>query len=173
VTDGGKTSSGLTTEVRRWAEGARRNTARLATALRIPPERYADDPLTLLPALQNYVDRLPLSEFEQSDWITLHTDLTSCLGDLLARRHGATWVNAKDPASSAGYRYLIQATGLDGKSYRVEPYDVVMEEFQHPPIEIGRMIANAEAVLHRVPVLDEESLGDMSLEELMGDEGTP
>jgi hypothetical protein len=35
------------------------------------------------------------------------------------------------------------------------------------------MIANAEAVLHRVPVLDEESLGDMSLEELMGDEGTP
>lgn len=37
------------------------------------------------------------------------------------------------------------------------------------------MIANAEAeaVLHLVPNLDEEALGDMSLEELMGDEGVP
>lgn len=44
-----------------------------------------------------------------------------------------------------------------------------------PPIEVGRMIANAEAeaVLHLVPNLDEEALGDMSLEELMGDEGVP
>jgi hypothetical protein len=173
VTDGYRTSSEPTAEVWEWADGAHRNAVGLATALRVPPEQYADDPLTLLPALQNYVDRLPLNDFEQPDWITLHTDLTSYLGDLLVRRHGATWVEAEDPASPAGYRYLVQATGLDGKAYRVEPYDVVREEFQHPPIEIGRMIANAEAVLHRVPVLDEESLGDMSLEELMGDEGTP
>nr|BFD82904.1 hypothetical protein StreXyl84_23050 [Streptomyces sp. Xyl84] len=167
-----RTPDGPAAEVREWTEGAHRNAAGLASALGVSPERYAEDPLTLLPALQNYVDRLPLNEFEQSDWITLHTDLTSYLGDLLVRRDGAVWEKAEDPASPAGYRYVVKATGLDGKTYRVEPYDVVMEEFQHPPIEIARMIANAEAVLHRTPALDEESLGDVSLEELMGDEGT-
>jgi hypothetical protein len=166
----GAASGEPTTEAREWTEGAHRNAVGLASVLRVSPERYTEDPLTLLPALQNYVDRLPLNEFEQSDWITLHTDLTSYLGDLLVRRHDAMWVMADDAASPAGFRYLVRATGLDGKTYRVEPYDVVMEEFQHPPIEIGRMIANAEAVLHRAPVLNEEALGDMSLEELMGDE---
>ncbi|WP_199806852.1 MULTISPECIES: hypothetical protein [unclassified Streptomyces] len=99
MTDGSRTSSELATKVRKWADGARHNAAGLAAALRIPPERYAEEPLTLLPALQNYVDRLPLDESEQSDWITLHTDLTSYLGDLLVRRHGATWLKVDDFAA--------------------------------------------------------------------------
>ncbi|GHD54531.1 hypothetical protein [Streptomyces galbus] len=158
-------------EALEWAEGAHRNAAGLASTLGLAPERYADDPLLLLPGLQSYVDRLPLGEFEQSDWIGLHTDLTSYLGDLLVRRHGAKWVKAADSTSPVGYRYLVEAKGLDGRTHRVEPYDVVMEEFQHLPIEIGRLIANAEAVLHLTPEVDEESLGDVPLEDLLGETG--
>ncbi|MFF2331842.1 MULTISPECIES: hypothetical protein [unclassified Streptomyces] len=146
-------------EVREWTEGAHANAIGLATVLGVGPEQYAADPLALLPGLQNYVDRLPLDEFEQSDWIALHTDLTSYLGDLLVRRRGAVWKKADDPGSPVGYRYLVAARGLDGKTYQAEPYDVVMEEFQHLPIEIGRMIANAEAVLHVTPTIDEDALG--------------
>ncbi|WP_308406835.1 hypothetical protein [Streptomyces sp. AC555_RSS877] len=158
-------------QAQEWAEGAHRNAAGLASTLGLTPERYAEDPLRLLPGLQSYVDRLPLGEFEQSDWIGLHTDLTSYLGDLLVRRHGATWVKVDDSSSPAGYRYVVEATGLDGKTHRVEPYDVVMEEFENLPIEIGRMIANSEAVLNLTPIVDEESLGDVSLEDLMGESG--
>ncbi|MFI2430731.1 hypothetical protein [Streptomyces sp. NPDC018693] len=150
-----------------WTEGAHRNAAGLASVLGVTQERYAEDPLTLMPALQSYVDRIPLNEFEQSDWIRLHTDLTSYLGDLLVRRHGATWTKVDDASSPAGYRYLVEATGLDGKTHQVEPYDVVMEEFHNLPIEIGRMIANAEVVLNLTRLVDEESLSNMSLEELM------
>ncbi|GAA3297007.1 hypothetical protein [Streptomyces cinereospinus] len=148
-----------------------RQAAGLAASLGLAPERYAQDPLLLLPGLQSYVDRLPLGEFEQSDWIGLHTDLTSFLGDLLVRRHGARWAQVADSTSPAGHRYLVEAKGLDGKQYRVEPYDVVMEEFENLPIEIGRMIANAEAVLKLLPVVDSESLGGVSLEDLMGESG--
>lgn len=166
-----QTPDGAAAEVQEWADGAHRNAAGLASTLGLAPERYAEDPLLLLPGLQSYVDRLPLGEFEQSDWIGLHTDLTSYLGDLLLRRHGARWVKVDDSTSPAGYRYFVEAKGLDGKIHRVEPYDVVMEEFENLPIEIGRMIANAEAVLNLTPVVDEESLGDVSLEDLMGETG--
>ncbi|WNM30023.1 hypothetical protein RKE30_06210 [Streptomyces sp. Li-HN-5-11] len=156
-------------EVRAWAEGAHRNAAGLASSLGVDPERYAEDPLLALPGLQSYVDRLPLGEFQQSDWIGLHTDLTSYLGDLLVRRYGARWVKVEDSNSPAGYRYLVEAKGLDGKIRQVEPYDVAMEEFQNLPIEISRMLANAEAVLHLTTAVDETSLADIPLEELMGD----
>ncbi|MFG3659851.1 hypothetical protein [Streptomyces sp. NPDC047706] len=154
-----------------WTEGAHRNAAGLAASLGLAPERYAEDPLLLLPGLQSYVDRLPLAEFEQTDWIGLHTDLTSFLGDLLVRRHGARWVQVADSTSPAGHRYFVEVKGMDGKPGRVEPYDVVMEEFENLPIEIGRMIANAEAALNLIPVVDEESVGHMSLEDLMGESG--
>ncbi|MEV3990250.1 hypothetical protein AB0J57_15215 [Streptomyces sp. NPDC049837] len=153
-----KTPDEGTEDIEQWAEGAHHNVLGLAGMLGVAPEQYLQDPLALLPGLQNYVDRLPLSEFEQSDWITLHTDLTSYLGDFLARRHEATWRRVADESSAAGYRYIIEAKGLDGNVHRVEPFDVVMEEFENLPIEIGRMIANAEVSLHVTPLLDGESL---------------
>ncbi|GAA3724400.1 hypothetical protein [Streptomyces tremellae] len=142
---------GLAEDARKWSEGAHRNAVGLATALGLPAERYAEDALLLMPALQNYVDLLPLGEFEKEDWIALHTDLTSYLGDVLVRRWGAAWGKVEDPDSPVGHRYVVEATGLDNAVHQVEPYDVVMEEFENPPIGIGRMLANAEAVLHVTP----------------------
>lgn len=54
------------------------NAIEFAGMLGIPADSYADDPLALLAALQNYVSRLPLDEFQQSDWMSLHIDLTRC-----------------------------------------------------------------------------------------------
>ncbi|MEU9144754.1 hypothetical protein [Streptomyces sp. NPDC048349] len=138
-----------------WGRGAHLNAVNLGSMLGISAEQYADDPLVLMPGLQSYADRLPLAEFEQSDWITLHTDLTSYLGDLLVLRHGAAWTKVADPSSPAGYRFFVEARGLDGTVRKVEPFDVVMEEFENLPIEIGRMIANAEIVLGVVPSVND------------------
>lgn len=142
------TSGGPVTDVSDWAAGAHRNAAHLAAMVGASQAQFEADPLAALPGLQSYVSRLPLDEFEQSDWLTLHTDLVSFLGDVLVRRRGGQWKKVEDSNSPAGYRYFIEATGRDGNVRQVEPYDVVMEEFEHLPIEIGRMIANAEAVLH-------------------------
>ncbi|WP_431781532.1 hypothetical protein [Streptomyces chumphonensis] len=130
-----------------WAEGARKNAAAVAGMLDVSDQAHREDPLAALAALQDYVSRLPLSEFEQSDWFTLHSDLVSFLADVLIRRRGAQWNVKADPSVRRGYRYVLQATGLDGAERQIDPYDVVEEEFRHLPIEITRMIANAEVAL--------------------------
>ncbi|MFJ9642836.1 hypothetical protein [Streptomyces sp. NPDC101206] len=137
-----------------WGREAHFNVLNIASMLGVDAECYAADPLSLMPGLQSYVDRLPLSEFEQSDWITLHTDLTSYLGDLLVERHGAAWGKVADRNSPTGHRFFVEAKSLSGTIHRVEPFDVVMEEFENLPIEIGRMIANAQEALGVIPRIE-------------------
>lgn len=142
-------------DISEWSNGAHERAAGIAEMFGVTMEDYTENPLSLLPNLQNYVDRLPFNEFEQSDWVTLHTDLSAYLGDLMTIHHGAKWTKVSDPTSPAGYRFLVESRGLNGAVHHIEPFDIVMEEFEHPPIEIGRMIANAEAVLQVTPTFQE------------------
>lgn len=115
--------------------------------LGVSADSYAEDPLVLLGGLQSYVDRLPLSEFEQDDWITLHSDLVSFLADVLIRRRGADWAVADDSAAPNGFRFVLEAESMDGSTRQIDPYRVVMDEFHNLPLEITRLISNAELQL--------------------------
>ncbi|MFC5724750.1 hypothetical protein ACFP1Z_31835 [Streptomyces gamaensis] len=139
-----------------WAEEGHRNALELAGMLGVPTDAYACDPLTLAPALQNYVSRLPLGQFEQSDWATLHADLTSYVADVLVHSHGARWQVAEDARGPLGFRYVIEVQGLDGSTRRIDPADAVLAEFRDPPIEITRMLASAEPTLGLSHRLDGE-----------------
>ncbi|MHB9859049.1 hypothetical protein [Streptomyces sp. YIM S03343] len=130
-----------------WVEHGRRVIMDVADMLGLPPDVYSRDPQQLIPPLQDYVSKLPLSEFEQSDWVTLHTDLLFYVAGYLIQRYGARWVVADDPHAPRGYRYAIEAQGRDGQTQRVDPADVVMTEFNNLPIEITRMLAGAELTL--------------------------
>ncbi|MFJ7177522.1 hypothetical protein ACIQXA_14225 [Streptomyces massasporeus] len=135
-------------DLQEWIEGERRNILGMADMLGVPTDVYTRDPMSLIPALQDYVSRAPLDEFEQSDWITLHADLMSYVADYLIQKHGASWSVADDPATPRGYRFVIEATGRDGQPRRVDPFQVVSKEFDSLPIEITRMLASAELALH-------------------------
>lgn len=130
-----------------WAEEGRRNIVDVADMLGVAPEVYTRDPMSLAPALQDYVSRAPLSEFEQSDWIALLSDLMSYVADCLIQKHGARWQVADDASAPRGYRYVVEATGWDGVTRRIDPADVVKKEFASLPIEIPRMLARAELTL--------------------------
>ncbi|MFF2329174.1 MULTISPECIES: hypothetical protein [unclassified Streptomyces] len=134
-------------DLERWAEEGRRTVIEIADMLGVLPAVYVRDPLSLIPALQNYVSRLPLDQFEQSDWATLHSDLMSYVSDFLIQGHGGRWVVVDDPAVPRGYRYVIEVEGRDGGSRKIDPADVVMAEFKNLPIEIARMLASAELAL--------------------------
>ncbi|MER6733987.1 hypothetical protein [Streptomyces puniciscabiei] len=139
-----------------WSEERHRNAADIADMLGVPPEIYASDPTGLIPALDDYVSRAPLSEFEESDWVTLHLDLASYVADFLIHKYGARWIVADDPTGPVGFRYVIEATGLDGQTRRVDPIDVVAKEFANRPIEIVRMLASAELTLNLAAQADDE-----------------
>ncbi|MFK0254791.1 hypothetical protein [Streptomyces sp. NPDC090445] len=138
-----------------WIEEGHRNIVDVADMLGVSPEIYTRDPMSLIPALQAYVSSAPLNEFEQSDWITLHSDLMSYVADYLIQKHGAQWKVADDPSAPRGYRYVIEATGRDGVTRRIDPADVVRTEFSNLPIEIPRMLASAELTLRLAAQLDD------------------
>ncbi|MCK1814628.1 hypothetical protein MTQ13_10125 [Streptomyces sp. XM4011] len=138
-------------DLERWAEEGRRTILDIADMLGVSAETYCGDPLSLVPVLQNYVSRLPLDQFEQSDWITLHTDLMAYTADFLIRKHGARWRVVDDPAAPRGYRYVIEAEGRDGETRTIDPTDVVRAEFSYPAVEITRMLASAELTLRLAP----------------------
>ncbi|MFJ9443748.1 hypothetical protein ACIRRH_18010 [Kitasatospora sp. NPDC101235] len=134
-------------DLARWAEDARENAADLAEVLGVDAADYAADPLVALPALEDYVSRLPLDEFESEDWFGLHGDLAVYLADVLVRRHDAEWQVVSDSEAPRGFRYLLFARALDGVVRGVDPYDVALDEIQHLPIEVIRMLAHAETAL--------------------------
>jgi hypothetical protein len=134
-------------DLERWIEEGRTTILDIADMLGVPADTYNSDPLNLVPVLQNYVSRLPLSQFEQSDWVTLHSDLMSYVADFLIRRHGARWLVVDDSTTPRGYRYVIEAEGRDGETRRIDPADVVRAEFDNSPIGITRMLASAELTL--------------------------
>ncbi|MFD9107061.1 hypothetical protein [Streptomyces bottropensis] len=135
-------------DLQQWTEEGRLNIIDVADMLGVPPEVYTRDPMSLIPALQDYVSRAPLDEFEQSDWITLHADLTSYVADFLIQKYGARWAVTDDATVPRGHRYVIEATGLDRQTHQVDPTEVVKMEFASPPIDIVRMLATAELTLH-------------------------
>ncbi|GGS12012.1 MULTISPECIES: hypothetical protein [Streptomyces] len=135
-------------DIREWAEQGRRTIIDVADMLGVPPETYTHDPMSLIPALQDWVSRAPLDEFEQSDWVTLHADLMCYLADFLIQKYGARWQVEDDSATHRGHRYVIEATGIDGRTRRIDPAEIVRMEFAALPIEIVRMLATAERELH-------------------------
>ncbi|ORT59296.1 hypothetical protein BKD26_15005 [Streptomyces sp. CB03238] len=143
-------------DLERWMDEGRRAIIDVADMLGVPPSVYVNDPISLIPALQNYVSRLPLSQLEQSDWVTLQTDLMAYVADFLIQKHGARWNVVDDPTAPRGYRYIIEAEGRDGEIHRIDPVDVVQLEFRNLPIEVIRMLASAELALHLTPEIQED-----------------
>ncbi|MEU0197762.1 MULTISPECIES: hypothetical protein [unclassified Streptomyces] len=143
-------------DLERWIHEGRRTVIDVADMLGVPPEVYTRDPLTLIPALQNYVSRLPLTQFEPSDWITLQSDLMAYVADVLIQRHGARWIVVDDSTTPRGYRYVIEAEGLDGQTRRIDPVGAVQAEFTNLPIEVTRMLASAELTLRLTNEVDEQ-----------------
>lgn len=136
-----------------WAQDAHENVLGIADMLNIPAEQYEQDALILIGPLQDYVSRLPLDEFEQDDWVTLHNDLAAYVADVGIREHGASWKVLDDETSPRGFRYVIEGVAHDGEAKHVDPFDVVMEEFGNLPIEIARMLANTEVTIGANPLI--------------------
>ena len=122
-----------------WARQSHRNFEALVRVLNAPAEQSAEDPLTLLPYLQRYVSMLPLDQFEQSDWVTLHSDLASFVAEVMVKKHRGQWAVREAPNAPRGFRYVIEVGGG-----MVDPFEVVAHELRARPIEVTRMIASAE-----------------------------
>ncbi|MEU8424475.1 hypothetical protein AB0C15_26750 [Micromonospora sp. NPDC048835] len=131
-------------ELPTWASDSHQNFEEFAQETNAPVQALSGDPIALVPYVQVYLSGLPLAEFTQDDWVTLHTDLASFLAELMIRNHAASWVVREAPSSPRGFRYVLAVDRPLAGSGVVDPFEVVASEFRSPPIEVARMIATAE-----------------------------
>ncbi len=124
----------------------RDNFESVAEVVGAPLDQVAADPPSIVGYLQLFVDRLPVDEMEQDDWVTLHTDLVSVVARLMQHYLGASWEVAAD-AKPPGYRYRLAATDRNGLVHRVDPFEVVAVELQQRPIDVARIVASAQLSL--------------------------
>ncbi len=113
-------------DLQRWTEEGHRNAIDIADMLGVRPKVYTRDPMSIIPALNNYVARAPLHEFEQDDWITLHADLVSFLAVFLIQQHGARWALVGDPAGPVGWNSPTVAAAGDAHyaGYQMTQFDI-------------------------------------------------
>ncbi|WP_082772020.1 hypothetical protein [Actinoplanes sp. TFC3] len=130
-----------------WSEEHRNNYDSVVEVTHAPFGDAERDPATVIPYLQQYVDELPLDEFEDEDWFTLHNDLVSFVARLQAVRRNAIWQIREDTNAPRGYRYVLVAADAQDTVHFVDPYDVVALEFQQDQIDVVRLAATIEATL--------------------------
>ena len=130
-----------------WSAGSRDNFHAVTEVVGAPSGGADRDPISILSYLQRYINELPLDEFEESDWVTLHTDIVSFLAMAMAVERRASWQVRDAPDSTRGYRYVLSAFDAQGNTHDVDPFEVVAQELQHRPIEVARILANAEVSL--------------------------
>jgi len=143
VTDPNAARAGLAD----FAQEMARNFESVAKVVDAPLAEADRDPLSVLPYLQVYISQMPLDEFETEDWATLHADVVSFLAKVMTVRYGASWQIRDAPDSPRGYRYVLRATDARGATHEVDPFEVVAQEFQRRPIDVGRMLASTELSL--------------------------
>ena len=110
------------------------------------------DPLTLLPYLNRFVAVQDYDDFDEDDWLYLHTMLAAYIADVLIRKYGARWRLRND---SRGPNYMLAAIGYDGCEHEVSPLDVVYVSLRDIPPEPTHMLANAELTAHLVRRYDD------------------
>ncbi|MFD8673875.1 hypothetical protein ACFV1A_12415 [Streptomyces seoulensis] len=96
---------------------------------------------------RNVLDLADVLGVVQADWITLQADLMSYAADYVIRKHGARWTVVDDPMAPRGYRCVVEVIGRDGQTRQLDPLRAVAREIADLPIEITRMLADAELAL--------------------------
>ncbi|MYW05441.1 hypothetical protein [Streptomyces sp. SID3343] len=110
------------------------------------PRSNSTPPLSAVGVLDDYVQRLPLDEFEAEDRITLRSDLSAFVTVVLLETYGGTYRARLDDALPTGWEPVIDVVGPDARHRVIAPGPLVHEYLVPVPQRILRLM---EAVGHQ------------------------
>lgn len=126
-----------------WAHGAHSAIRAMVESIGGNVAAFDRDPLTFQAPLDDFVARLPWRDFEQEDWIWLHSQLVAYAAEILIRTRGGRWMRVTDASASTGHRYLISLTGRDGSTRQVDLHTLVLDHLHPVPQRIPLLIERA------------------------------
>ncbi|MEV8021819.1 hypothetical protein AB0O76_36940 [Streptomyces sp. NPDC086554] len=123
-----------------WALGAHNAIRAMVDSVGGDVAVFDHDPLTFQTTLDDFVTRLPFKEFEEDDWIWLHSQLVAYTADILIRNYGGRWARLTDASLTPSHRYLIAAVSQDGVPRHIDLHSLVFEHLHPVPQRIPRLI---------------------------------
>lgn len=129
--------------VNEFAASGRRAVQMLVEDLGADTAAFDRDPLTFQPALDAFVQGLPVGEMADDDWWWLHSVLAGYVAEVLVTNRNGTWTTLPDPTVPRGERYVVAVTGPDGQVRHVDTFDLVHEELRPVPQRIPRIVERA------------------------------
>ncbi|UFS99221.1 hypothetical protein [Nocardia huaxiensis] len=130
-----------------WVAECLDSAAAMAAALGADAEDYGSDPLTAFGAWQDYLDSLPLDEFEHSDWVTLKADVVAFVSSVLLRRFDCEWHIVADESEKRGYHYVIASASDDGLLRLLDLFGLVFHALDSGETQLLNLLTEALAQL--------------------------
>jgi hypothetical protein len=96
--------------------------------------------------LDDYVQALPLADFEARDWVALHTDLSAFVTVALLDTYGGVCRARLDDALPAGWEVVVDVVGSNAQHRVIAPMSLVYKYLVPVPQRIPRLM---EAVDHQ------------------------
>jgi len=133
-------------DIEEWASGARPAIRDMVDSLGGDVEAFDADPLSAVALLDNLISRMPWRDFEEDDWVWIHSQLSAFVAEVLIHHYGGIWKAAPDTSAPQGWMPVIEVCGRDGLPRQVAPMMLVYQELQPVPQRIPRLVERAAAL---------------------------
>lgn len=130
-------------DLEEWASGAQPAIRDLIDGLGGDVEAFDADPLSAVAVLDDLIIRMPWQDFENDDWIWIHSQLSAFVAVFLIHHFGGEWKAVPAPSAPGGWMPVIEVRGKDGHPHRVAPVELVHQELHPVPQRIPRLVERA------------------------------
>lgn len=130
-------------DIEEWANGARPAIRGMIGSLGGDVEAFDSDPLSAVALLDDFILRMPWEEFEDDDWVWIHTQLAAFVAECLIHHYGGVWKAVPDPSTPQGWTPVIEVRGNDGLLRHVAPMALVHQELHPVPQRLPHLVERA------------------------------
>jgi hypothetical protein len=138
-------------DMARWESQGRAAISDMIDALGGDLDAFHRDPLSAVPIMDRFVLRIPWQQFEEDDWLWIHTQLVAFIAEVLKHHYGGVWKRLPAPDTPPGWRPVMEVLGEDRQTRHVALMDLVLEELHPVPQRIPRLIERAVRLAGHAP----------------------
>ncbi|MFD4567434.1 hypothetical protein ACFWOX_24015 [Streptomyces sp. NPDC058467] len=86
-------------DIEEWASGARPAIRDMIDSLGGDVEAFDADPLSAVAVLDDLINRMPWRQFEENNWVWIHSELSAFIAEVLIHHYGGVWKAVPDASA--------------------------------------------------------------------------
>ncbi|MFD4626117.1 hypothetical protein [Streptomyces sp. NPDC058475] len=90
-------------DIEEWASGARPAIRDMIDSLGGDVEAFDAGPLSAVAVLDDLINRMPWRQFEENNWVWIHSELSAFIAEVLIHHYGGVWKAVPDASAPQGW----------------------------------------------------------------------